>query len=72
MALTTYAGTAETPGETMRVRLAGQLDLAPIYADPLLTPKANPFITDPSTGAFTFWADDADTYDIEPNTPEED
>lgn len=71
MAITSYAGAADYAGGTMRVRIHDQLDLATIYADPLLTPKANPFVTDANNGAYVFWADDAETYDIE-NVPQPD
>lgn len=50
-------------GATVTVYLAGTLTLASIYSDNGVTPKANPFTADASTGYWDFYAAN-DRYDV--------
>lgn len=67
MPIVAYAGIAPVAGSTVRVFLDGTQVFATIYADPLLTPLANPFTADDRTGTYLFYADDSETYEIDLN-----
>lgn len=63
MAVHAYSGSAPVAGSLITVNLAGTQVLATIYADPILTPLANPFTSDLLTGAYLFYAEVA-SYDV--------
>lgn len=67
--LVNYNGFASRGAATVRVLIHGTLDLADLYADQNGdTVLGNPFTADVVTGAFTFWADDANVLDLQIDT----
>lgn len=69
MALTHFTGLASGAGDTITVRKHNTLDLGVLYEDgDGATPLGNPLTSDLLTGAYSFWADDAFTYDIDDTT----
>lgn len=63
MALAQYSGVAPIPGTTLSVFLVNTTTLATLYADLAGTvPQANPFVSDPDTGVYSYVADDQDGY----------
>ncbi len=59
-----YSGAAPQTESVITVYLHGTQVSAVLYADGLGTPLGNPFLADALTGLYTFWADDAVSYDI--------
>ncbi len=68
MAIARYSGVTTTANATVTVYLENTQVPATIYADALLTPLGNPF-TSGVDGAYDFFADDAEAYDITENAP---
>jgi len=56
---------APAPGATVTVYDTGTLNLSTIYADNLLTPKANPFLADAISGYWFFYAASSGRYDVQ-------
>lgn len=56
---------APAPGATVTVYDTGTLNLSTIYADNLLTPKANPFTADATSGYWFFYAASSGRYDVQ-------
>lgn len=56
---------APAPSASVTVYDTGTLNLSTIYADNLLTPKANPFTADATSGYWFFYAASTGRYDIQ-------
>lgn len=64
MALVRFDGRACVPGAAVAVRLAGTLSLVSLFEIDGVTPLPNPLTADVLTGIFTFYAEEAVSYDI--------